>query len=55
MPESRLLTMDTRLEEQLWHDFHQNMIVSIQSWLMPQLLPKYAAQIDALACAAWGW
>ena len=46
MPESRLLTMDTRLEEQLWHDFHPNMIVSIQSWLMPQLLPKYAAQIE---------
>lgn len=46
MPESRLLTMDTRLEEQLWHDFHPNMIVSIQSWLMPRLLPKYAAQIE---------
>jgi hypothetical protein len=46
MPESRFLTMDSRIEEQLWHDFHPNMIVSIQSWLMPQLLPKYAAQIE---------
>ena len=46
MAESRLLTMDTRLEEQLWHDFHPNMMVSIQSWLMPRLLPKYAAQIE---------
>jgi len=46
MAESRLLTMDTRLEEQLWHDFHPNMMVSIQSWLMPHLLPKYAAQIE---------
>ena len=38
--------MDPRIEEQLWHDFHPNMMVSIQSWLMPQLLPKYAAQIE---------
>ena len=50
MPESRLLTMDTRLEEHLWHDFHPNMIVSIQSWLMPLLLPKYAAQIEERVC-----
>jgi hypothetical protein len=46
MAESRFLKMDLRIEEQLWHDFHPNMIVSIQSWLMPQLLPKYAAQIE---------
>jgi hypothetical protein len=46
MPESHFLTMDSRIEEQLWHDFHPNMIVSIQSWLMPLLLPKYAAQIE---------
>jgi hypothetical protein len=50
MPESRLLTMDTRLEKQLWHDFHPNMIVSIQSWLMPLLLPKYTAQIEERVC-----
>jgi hypothetical protein len=42
----RFVPMDARIEEHLWHDFHPNMIVSIQSWLMPQLLPKYAAQIE---------
>jgi hypothetical protein len=46
MSETRFLKMDLRIEEQLWHDFHPNMIVSIQSWLMPLLLPKYAAQIE---------
>lgn len=46
MSESCFLKMDSRIEEQLWHDFHPNMIVSIQSWLMPLLLPKYAAQIE---------
>jgi hypothetical protein len=46
MAPSRFLKMDLRIEEQLWHDFHPNMIVSIQSWLMPLLLPKYAAQIE---------
>ena len=46
MAASRPLRMDPRIEEQLWHDFHPNMMVSIQSWLMPQLLPKYAAQIE---------
>jgi hypothetical protein len=46
MSESRFLKMDSRIEEQLWHDFHPNMIVSIQSWLIPLLLPKYAAQIE---------
>ncbi len=42
----RFVGMDPYIEEQLWHDFHPNMIVSIQSLLMPQLLPKYAAQIE---------
>lgn len=46
MAEPSFLKMDPRIETQLWHDFHSNMIVSIQSWLMPQLLPKYAAQIE---------
>jgi len=46
MAEPRFVQMDARIEEYLWHDFHPNMIVSIQSWLMPQLLPKYAAQIE---------
>jgi hypothetical protein len=46
MAEQRPVRMDPRIEEQLWHDFHPNMMVSIQSWLMPQLLPKYAAQIE---------
>jgi hypothetical protein len=46
MAPSRFLKMDLRIEEQLWHDFHPNMIVSIQSWLMPLRLPKYAAQIE---------
>ena len=50
MSESRFLKMDSRIEEQLWHDFHPNMIVSIQSWLMPLLLPKYAAQIEERVC-----
>jgi hypothetical protein len=30
MSESRFLQMDLRIEEQLWHDFHPNMIVSTQ-------------------------
>jgi hypothetical protein len=42
MSETRFLKTDLRIEEQLWHDFHPNMIVSIQSLL----LPKYAAQIE---------
>lgn len=46
MAEPSFLKMDPRIETQLWHDFHPNMIVSIQSWLMPQLLPKYAAHIE---------
>lgn len=38
--------MNPKIEEHLWHDFHPNMLVSMQAWLQPQLLPRYAAQIE---------
>ncbi|BCW95219.1 MAG: DUF4058 family protein [Fimbriimonadales bacterium] len=39
--------MNPKIEEHLWRDFHPNMLVSMQAWLQPQLLPRYAAQIEA--------
>ncbi len=44
--EKRFVGMDPYIEEQLWHDFHPNMIISIQQLLLPQLLPKYSAEVE---------
>lgn len=32
-------------EEQCWEDFHHDMIVSIRALLIPQITPKYFAQL----------
>ncbi|MDW8104402.1 MAG: DUF4058 family protein [Armatimonadota bacterium] len=44
--EKRFVGMDPYIEEQLWEDFHNDMIVSIRAQLAPQLAPKYFAQIE---------
>ncbi|MCS6829185.1 MAG: DUF4058 family protein [Armatimonadota bacterium] len=44
--EKRFVGMDPYIEEQLWEDFHNDMIVSIRAHLAPQLAPRYFAQIE---------
>ncbi len=42
----RVQGMEPYIEAQLWHDFHPSMIVAIRDELMPQLAPRYIAQIE---------
>lgn len=42
----RVVGMDPYIEAQRWRGFHANMIVALQEALMPQLLPKYAIDIE---------
>lgn len=42
----RFVGMDPYIEEQCWEDFHHDMIVSIRALLIPQIAPKYFAQIE---------
>ncbi len=42
----RFVGVDPYIERQCWVDFHHEMIVSIRALLMPQLIPKYIAQIE---------
>lgn len=44
--EKRFVGMDPYIEEQCWEDFHNDMIVSIRALLIPQVAPKYFAQIE---------
>jgi len=46
MVQHRVVGMDPYIEAQRWRGFHANMIVAIQEALMPQLLPKYAIDIE---------
>ncbi len=42
----RYVGVDPYIERQLWSDFHHNMITTLQAMLLPQLLPKYSAQVE---------
>ncbi len=42
----RYVGVDPYIERQLWSDFHHNMIITLQAMLLPQLLPKYSAQVE---------
>ncbi|MGC8784079.1 MAG: DUF4058 family protein [Armatimonadota bacterium] len=42
----RFVGMDPYIEEQCWEDFHNDMIVSARALLIPQITPKYFAQIE---------
>ncbi|MCS6919794.1 MAG: DUF4058 family protein [Fimbriimonadales bacterium] len=46
MVQHRIVGMDPYIEAQRWRGFHTHMIVAIQDALTPQLLPKYAADIE---------
>ncbi|MCS7299996.1 MAG: DUF4058 family protein [Fimbriimonadales bacterium] len=46
MTPHRITGMDPYIEAQRWRGFHTHMIVAIQEALTPQLLPKYAADIE---------
>ncbi len=42
----RFIGVDPYIERQCWVDFHHEMIVSMRALLVPQLIPKYTAQIE---------